>query len=350
MAIITIVGAGAMGSAFSVPCTDRGHQVRLVGTHLDVEYLTAMRSDLPHPRLGVTIPRTHLTIAATTELSAMVEGADLVVLGVNSRGIDWAIDALGRSLSRAVPLLVLTKGIHADGERLSILPDYLRRELSRRIDGDIPVLAIGGPSIARELAERRDTSVILAGTDAELARSIAAELRAGYYHVQTDGDVTGVEVAAAFKNLYAIAVGICEGTGDLRSERTAGPVGFNPAAAVFAQAVREMSYLATRMGGRSDSVYGLAGTGDLYVTSRRGRNNRAGKLMAAGTSWKELRATTMKEDTIEGAELAIAIAPTIRTLIKRGFVERDRIPLLMFVIYVVVEGEAPVLPWSSFLG
>lgn len=339
-----------MGSAFSVPCADRGHRVRLVGTHLDEEYLEAMRSDRPHPRLGVPVPRENVRIAAAQELPSMVDGADMIVLGVNSRGIEWAADVLGEVLSRPVPLLLLTKGLYADGEGLVVFPDYLRRRLSRRLSGDIPVMAIGGPSIARELVERRETAVVLAGTDAERLRSVAEMIATPRYHVRPDGDVTGVEVAAAFKNLYAIVVGLCEGTEDLRRERPAGSLGFNPAAAVFAQAIREMAYLADLVGGSRESVYGLAGVGDLYVTSRRGRNNRAGKLMAAGISWKELRASTMRDDTIEGAELAIAIASTIQRLRERGMIDPDRIPLLQFVIDLVVHGSSPDIPWSRCSG
>lgn len=320
-----------------------------MGTHLDGDLLTEMRGGRPHPRLGVVIPRSGLVIADDTELSASVADADLVVLGVNSQGIEWALEVLGRTLRQPVPLLLLTKGLFADGERLAILPDYVRRELSRSRHGDIPVMAIGGPSIARELAEYRDTSIVLAGTDADLCRSTADRIRGDHYHIQTSADTVGVEVAAAFKNLYAIAVGLCEGSSEIRAERNHGALGFNPAASVFAQAIREIAYLAELLGGTAASVYGLAGVGDLYVTSRRGRNNRAGKLMASGTSWAELRRSTMRDDTIEGAELAIAIAPTIMHLIECGRIDHARIPLLQVVIDVVVHGKPPAIPWSRFL-
>lgn len=348
MAIITIIGAGAMGSAFSVPCTDRGHEVRLVGTHLDDELVAAIDAGRPHPRIGVAIPRERLTVGGAGRLSDAVADADLVVVAVNSLGIQWAIERLGDLLERPVPLLLLTKGLHAEDSRLVVFPDLIRRELARRVAGDVPIMAIGGPSIARELAERRDTSVVLAGNDGERCAAIAAMLTTDYYHIRTSSDAVGVEVAAAFKNLYALAVGICEADQETRAGRVGGPVGFNPAAAVFAQAIAEIAYLARAFGGSTRDVYGLAGVGDLYVTSRRGRNRRAGALLASGISWSDVRAHQMPDDTIEGAELAVAIAPTLRRLMQRGTLDASRLPLLSVVVDTVVDGRTPQIPWSEF--
>lgn len=348
MGVITILGAGAMGSAFTVPCTDRGHEVRLVGTHLDGELIAAVREGLPHPRIDVSISRKNLAVAEPSRFREMVEDADLLVVGVSSPGIPWIIKTLAETLVAPIPILLLTKGLHVDGERIVVFPDYLRRHLSHLTGLGFQVMAIGGPSIARELAERRDTSIVLAGSDPDQCMSAAAMISTDYYHVRPESDHIGVEVAAAFKNLYAIAVGICEGSAELRAKRVGGSIGFDPAAAVFAQSIAEIAYLSDIVGGKAETVYGLAGVGDLYVTSRRGRNNRAGKMLAGGMPWVELRHTAMRNDTIEGAELAAAIAPTITNLLSRGVLEEHLIPLLRTVIATVVHGKTPEIPWSEF--
>ena len=110
MAKIVILGAGVMGSAFSVPLAENGHEVSLVGTHLDGDIIEEVHQSRLHPRLGVHLAQT-VRPYTCDRLHEVIPGADLVVLGVNSLGVNWAADVLGPILPPHVPVLMLTKGL-----------------------------------------------------------------------------------------------------------------------------------------------------------------------------------------------------------------------------------------------
>jgi glycerol-3-phosphate dehydrogenase (NAD(P)+) len=347
MANVVILGAGLMGSAFSTPLADNGHAVRLVGTHLDDEIIEELHESGVHPRLRVKLPAT-VTPYSYDRLGEALAGADLVVVGVNSLGVDWASYMLGSRLPPGVPLLLLTKGLEGDGQRLQLLPDLLRSGLPAATQSSIQIAAIGGPSIAGELAVRRHTSVVITGTDQPLLDKIAALIRTPYYHVWTNTDFVGVEVSVAMKNVYALAVGI---VGGLLEKEGTGPDGYvmhNLSAAIFAQGLTEMSYLVEYMGGERKTVLGLAGAGDLYVTSMGGRNGRMGRWLGLGVYYTDAKKKYMPAETVEGAELALAIGPTIEKMIYAGKLDGKRLPLLHAMIEIVCNDMPARIPWDDF--
>ena len=124
MANIIILGAGVMGSALAVPLADRGHKVRLIGTHLDDDIIAAIKRHDVHPRLKVHLPESVLP-GSHDELAGAAGGAELLVLGVSSAGVDWAAGKLTAVLPPDVPIVMVTKGLAGDGETLQILPEYL---------------------------------------------------------------------------------------------------------------------------------------------------------------------------------------------------------------------------------
>ena len=210
MANIVILGAGLMGSAFSIPLSDNEHQVRLVGTYLDGDIIEEIHETRLHPRLNVELPP-EVQPYTYDRLGEVIDDADLVVLGVNSLGVEWAADALGAVLPVETPVVMLTKGLEGNGKELQILPDVLRSRLPAPLRERVQLAAIGGPSIAGELAVRRDTCVVLTGHDPALLTRLAALVRTSYYHVWTNTDLVGVEVSVAMKNVYALAVGLVGG-------------------------------------------------------------------------------------------------------------------------------------------
>ena len=118
MAKITILGAGVMGSAFSVPLADNGHEIKLVGTHLDEEIVEQIHQDRIHPRLGVALPNSVQPLTYD-RLGDAIDGADLLVVAVNSLGIDWVgmmLSMLGDELHPDMPLLFLTKGLEGKND------------------------------------------------------------------------------------------------------------------------------------------------------------------------------------------------------------------------------------------
>ena len=347
MAKVVILGAGLMGTAISVPFADNGHGVRLVGTHLDGDIIEEIHESRRHPRLRTRVadsvlPYTH------DRLGEAMQDADLVVLGVNSLGIRWAAERLGPLLPPEVPMLAVTKGLEGDGQRLHILPDVFRAGLPADTRERVQLAAIGGPSIAGELAARRHTCVVFTGRDQGLLDQLAATLRTDYYHIWTSTDVIGVEVAVALKNVYALAVGLVGGFLEKEGVADSGAVMHNLAAAIFAQGLSEISYMVEQMGGQPRSVYTLPGAGDQYVTSMGGRNGRMGRLLGLGLPYSQAKALYMPEETIEGAELAAAIGPTIESMIERGELDGAALPLLRTMIHIVGHDAAAEIPWDEF--
>ncbi len=352
MANVVILGAGLMGSAFSTPLSDNGHAVRLVGTHLDDEIIEELHETGVHPRLRLALPKT-VQPFTYDRLDEAMTGADLVVVGVNSLGVDWAAYMLGQVLPPNIPVLMLTKGMEGDKQRLHLLPHVLRDGLPSELQQGLAIAAIGGPSIAGELAVRRHTCVVITGADRPLLDRLAAYLRTPYYHVWTNTDFVGVEVSVAMKNVYALAVGIVGGLLEKDGAVVPAPdappyVMHNLAAAIFAQGLHETAYLVEHLGGRRETVMGLPGAGDLYVTSMGGRNGRMGRLLGLGVHHTDAKKKYMPAETIEGAELALAIGPTVENMIYAGELAGERLPLLRAIIQIVCN-DAPVqIPWDSF--
>lgn len=350
MSKVVILGAGVMGSAFSVPLTDNGHQVSLVGTHLDGDIIEEIHQSGLHPRLGVTLNRERLTPYTYDRLPEVMTDADLVVLGVNSLGVEWAAQMLSPVLTAQTPVVMLTKGLVGDGERLSILPDALRQGLPGEVAESLPIMAVGGPSIAGELAVGHHTCVQIAGNDPALLERIAQRLRTPYYHVWTNTDLVGVEMCVSLKNVYALATGMVAGVVEKEGVAQNKAVMHNMAAALFAQGLHETAYLVAQMGGDVGSVYRLPGAGDLHVTCQGGRNSRMGRFLGLGMLYADAKAQYMPEDTVEGAELALAVGPTVERMVAAGSLDARQLPLLLTMIRIVCHNQPMQIPWAAFFG
>jgi len=243
---------------------------------------------------------------------------------------------------------MLTKGLTSDGQRIRILPDMLREGLPGDHRDRANIAAVGGPSIAGELASRRQTCVVFAGTDPSLLNELRDMLSTRYYHIWTSTDLIGVEVCVALKNAYALGVGLVQGWLETEGESGNGAGMHNLAAALFAQGLWEMSYLVGVMGGKPESVLSLPGAGDLYVTSQGGRNSRMGRLLALGMSYQEACESYMPGETVEGAEVLMQIDSTIDGMVGSGELDGERISLLR-KLAEIVSGRAPAhLPIALF--
>jgi glycerol-3-phosphate dehydrogenase (NAD(P)+) len=243
---------------------------------------------------------------------------------------------------------MLTKGLAGDGAQLHILLDALRAGLPAQVRDRVNIVAIGGPSIAGELAARRHSCVVLTGPDQELLDRLAALLRTPYYHIWTSTDTVGVEVCVALKNVYALAVGLVGGFLEKEGVADNGAVMHNLSAAIFAQGLWEISYMVGIMGGQQRSVYSLPGAGDQYVTSQGGRNGRMGRWLGLGLPYSRAKAQYMPDDTIEGAQLAQAIGPTVENLITQGKLDGRALPLLRTMIHIVCHDAPADIPWDDF--
>lgn len=338
-----ILGAGVMGSAMVLPLRDRGWEVDLVGTHLDAAIIDSLRQSGLHPKLGTSLPggtRYH-THEAFASLAA--DRTDLIVLGVASAGVPWAIEQLSGALRNAVPVVMITKGMHPDGNRLLPLPDIVAEQVKARASLDLPVAAIGGPCIAGELAVRRHTGTVIVSRDAGLAVRLCSALRTDYYHPRASTDMVGVEACAAFKNFFAIGVGAAKGAGETGPQPENRAFNNNAAALLFDQAIREMRLLVLALGGGEESVWGMPGAGDLYVTCQAGRNSRLGYQLGKGLLYRDVRSGPMQGETVEGAETGLAAADALRAMMSEGRLAAQQMPLTLALL-AALEHNTPLSP------
>ena len=242
MANILVLGAGVMGSAFAQLLADAGNDVCLVGTHLDQDIIDSVKHKRLHPNLNVKLPH-RIDAFSHEELDEVMAGPiQLIVFGVNSAGVEWAIDCIGPRLQTPIPVLMLTKGLAATDDSIEILPHSVQKGLSRFNLAEIPVAAVGGPCIAGELAARRESSVVIAHPEPQVLDRLLALVDTPYYHARARTDLIGVELCAALKNFYTLAIGYAAGQLERKGKAPNGALMHNLAAGLFTQAMAEMFY------------------------------------------------------------------------------------------------------------
>jgi len=349
MSRIAVLGAGVMASALTNPARDNGHEVHLIGTHLDDHIIDSIRASGIHPVLGVKLDP-GVVAHRFADIDEGFAGADVVMVGVNSFGIEWVGEQLARHLRPGQKVLVVTKGLHAEPDgTLRILPHVLQRAVGDLAD-QVTWSAIVGPCIAGELAIRRQSCVVFNGEDRDSIESIADMYRTDYYHVWTSTDFIGNEVGAATKNVFAFAAGFAEGLLDKEGERDNPYVMFNYSAALFAQGSREIHQYIRLLGGDPTTGDGLGGVGDMFVTSMGGRNVRAGTYVGRGIPFSEVRDVHMKGITLEGVAAIGVIGAALDNLTARGVVAAEDFPLTRFLFDVAYKDAPLHVPWSSFFG
>jgi glycerol-3-phosphate dehydrogenase (NAD(P)+) len=347
MAVITILGAGVMGSAMILPTRDKGHEVRLVGTHLDQAIIENVAATGRHTRLNVKLPDGVKAYPHGDFAKALGGDTDLIILGVSSAGVNWAIDRLCETLTKPVPVMMITKGLMPTDETILPLPDFVQSEVKRRKGLALNIAAVGGPCIAGELAVRRQTGVVITSRTQGLAQRLCDMLATDYYHPRVSDDMEGVELCAAFKNFFAISVGWATGQFEKAPKTENNAFNFNAASVIFDQAIAEMMVLARFLGGKDKSVWGMPGAGDLYVTCQAGRNSRLGRQLGLGLSYAEVKAGPMRDDTIEGAELGITLAPALKKLMEAGQLDAEALPVTQALLKALTSNEKLDMPWAS---
>lgn len=350
MAEIVILGAGVMGSAMAVPAASSGARIALVGTHLDEAIIRSVAGNGHHPRLGLALPSSVTPLTHDHFGEAMAGGVDLLVLGVASAGVDWAIDRIVDAVRRPVPILMITKGLAPRDGTIRVLPEVVREEIRRRTGLDMPVMAVGGPCIAGELAAERDTAVVITGEDRKAMEAARSLLSTPFYHARLSHDLVGVEVCAAFKNFFAIAVGAVKGRLETEGKAGNGALMHNLAASLFTEAIEEMQVLVAGLGGDPATAAGLPGAGDLYVTCQAGRNGRMGRLLGLGLPYSRAKAEHMADDTVEGANLALELGPTLEAMMADGRLPAERLPLTRAILAAVTRDAELALPFAAFHG
>jgi glycerol-3-phosphate dehydrogenase (NAD(P)+) len=290
MSEIAIIGAGAWGTGLAIVLGRRGtHRVRLWAHEIDVcESINQKRINekfLP----GRLIPE---SVSASNDLSAVLRNANIIVSVMPSQHCRALFERMRPLIAPQTLIVSATKGLE-EGSLLR-MTEVIREVLlaskpgappfSRLTreggDSDFTIGALSGPSFAQEVARGDPTAITIASDDPALLRTVQQEFSDSSFRVYTNTDVIGVELGGALKNIVAIAAGICDGLG----------LGHNSIAALITRGLAEMTRLVVACGGRSDTMAGLAGLGDLVLTCTGGlsRNRSVGVELGRGKKLPEI--------------------------------------------------------------
>ena len=344
MKTITIIGAGMMGSALAFPARENGNAVRLVGTPLDREIIETCCATGRHPKFVKDFPA-GLEYYQIEQVEEAIEGADFIICGVSSFGVEWYAENILPILHENVPMISVTKGLidMEDGTLITYL-DFWQKKLDK-LGKNIPLNAIGGPCTSYELVAHDQTEVAFCGKDMDILRMIKSAMVTSYYHISLSTDIVGVESAVALKNGYALGIALTIGLNQkafgLDSE-----LHFNSQAAVFGQAVREMNKLLAIQGAATlDNM--VIGYGDLYVTVYGGRTRLVGILLGRGLTIKEAK-EELNGVTLESLVVAERVARAIRRQAVLGKTDLAQFPLLMHIDEILTKSAPVDIPWEAF--
>ena len=291
--------------------------------------LDQINSQNEHPTLKCSIPKNIKFLKFDKFAEEITKKVDLIVVAVSSKGIEWASNELAKVLNENILILILTKGLSINNNNYEIPAHTMERILKKKGIKDVNISALGGPCLARELVNRTYTSVVIANSNIKLANKIEKLVSTEYYRVFTSEDIIGVGVCAAIKNIFAMSIG------SIRE--------LNSAATVFDQSIKEMIIFTEQLKGKKETVMGLAGSGDLYVSVQGGRNSKMGQYMSQGLTYSEAKKTKMPNETIEGADLAFEIGNKV----KKDFNHKS-LPLMISMIEAVCDDRKLEINWNYF--
>jgi glycerol-3-phosphate dehydrogenase (NAD(P)+) len=286
---VAVLGAGNMGTAIAQLVAQNGHAVRLWGYEGDPEPLAQIKKFGENKKYlpGIKLSK---NLIAEPDLVAALDGVSVVFFVVPSRAMEATVKRVAQSLPCGVVCVDCSKGI--DEKSLRLIPDVIDMTLPGCLRKE--VASISGPAIASDMVRGGFTAMSLASKSARAIERVKRALESEHLKLFATDDAVGVEIAGSFKNVYAIVLGVCDG---LR-------LPLNTKAALLVLALREIGELVNKMGGRAETVYGLAGLGDLVGTGLciSSRNRRFGEYLATGLGVKS--AAKKVGQVVEGVEAA----------------------------------------------
>ena len=311
---IIIIGGGAMGSAFAIPCLDNKNQVFITEPYSKAFIRDLSSKNKFHSALKLRLPKDLKFRKFSKDL--LKEKFDLIVIALSLSGIDFIGKEL-KNLKIKTPLLVLTKGLKYEKKRNKILT--ISEQLKKNYKG-MNISVLKGPCLAKELARKNQTSVVIANKDIKVAKSIGKLISTKYYLTEYTRDIIGVEVCSAIKNIYSMIIGAGQS--------------LNAASNLFQKSIIEMKYLTKYFKGKDETTSGLAGVGDLYVSAAGGRNSKMGSYLGKGFTFKTAKKRFMPKDTVEGEQLAREIAPFVFKKI-----DKKKIPLMINLLKTIINNK-----------
>jgi len=311
---VLIIGAGAMGAAFTFPLADNNHKVILTEPYSKDLLNKLITKNKFHPALKLKLSKKVSIKKFSSDL--LNKKWDLVVVAVSSIGIEMVKNHL-KNINRKISILVLTKGLKFDQSVKKITT--MSEQLSKG-NQNLNISVLKGPCLAKELAKKIKSYTVIANKNINIAKNIGKLISTKYYKTEYSSDVKGVEFSSAIKNIYSMIIGSGEGE--------------NTSSALFRKSLDEMEYLIKYFRGKKETVHGLAGVGDLYVSAVGGRNSKMGEYLGKGYTFRIAKYKFMKNDTVEGADLAKEIAPYI---LKK--INKNKIPLMHALLSAITKNK-----------
>ena len=311
---VAVLGAGSWGTALAIQFARAGHPTRLWSR--SAADVSAMRAERQNRRY---LPDAAFTdgMAVHDDLAAAVKGAVAIIVAVPSHALRALLTQLKPLLARDARLAWATKGFELDTGKLP-------HQVAYEVLGDkYPVAVLSGPTFAREVGMGLPTAMTIASPDAEFAAQLARSLHAPNFRAYTSTDIVGVEVGGAVKNVLAVGAGLSDGLG----------FGANTRIALITRGLSEVVRLGVALGAQPETFMGLAGLGDLVLTStdNQSRNRRFGLALAEGKSVE----TALREigQVVEGYTAARAV---------HEVAQREKVDMpLVGGIYRILYGNEP---------
>ena len=320
---IAILGAGSWGTALAILAARNGCQTLLWGHN--PEHMLALATERKNSRYlpNVNFPD---NLLVTSELSDVAAFSNLILISVPSHAFKKTLINLKPYLSNDIKIAWASKGFNPDDGGL------LHEIVAEIFTAQTPAAILSGPTFAREVAANLPTAITIASTRPDFAKQLSTILHGGLFRIYTSSDVIGVEVGGAVKNVLAIAAGIADGLG----------FGANTRAALITRGLSEIIRLGVVLGGKQETFMGLAGLGDLILTStdNQSRNRRFGLALGLGKS---------REDAIQeiGQEIeGISAARETFLLAKKHGIE---MPITEQTYKVLYEDLAPLTAVQNLL-
>ena len=315
---ILIIGGGAMGSAFTFPCIDNKNEVTITEPYNKTFIKNLSSKKKYHSSLKINLPKKIKYKKYSTDL--LKNKYDLVVVALSLSGINFISEEFKKSNIKS-PIIIITKGLKYEKKKQKI---FTISEDIKKTNKNINVSVLKGPCLAKELSNKKQTSVIVANKNIKTAKKICNMITTKYYLTETSKDVIGVEICSSIKNIYSMIIG----AGD----------SLNMSSSLFKKSINEMIYITKYFKGKIETALGLAGVGDLYVSAAGGRNSKMGSYLGQGYTFNNAKRKFMPNETVEGEQLAREIAPFV---LKK--IQQKKIPLMTKLIKSIINNKKLIL-------
>ena len=332
-----------MGSALAFPARENGHEVRVVGTHLDRDIIDGCIKNNRHPKFEKDFPL-GIKFYQIEDLTKALCDTDVVIGGVSSFGVEWFAENVLPEIRENTPVLTVTKGLmDTEDGKLITYPDFWKKKLDS-MGKKLSMNAVGGPCTSYELVAHDQTEVSFCGDDIEILKYLKTLMQTDYYHISTTTDVIGIESAVALKNGYALGIALTIGLNqkNFKDEN----LHFNSQAAVFGQATREMYKLLQFQNALTLNNL-CVGVGDLYVTVYGGRTRLVGILLGKGLNIDEAKAE-LSGVTLESLVVAERVARAVKKNIEKNILKKSDFPLLLHIDAILQDKAEVNIPWEDF--